>query len=198
MDTAGTRHTGARRIDRRRRTHIAAALVGLAMPLLVSGCVGSIDREAFDAEIRARGGGIDADRLLDALDDVTARADGEVLIREATVTVLSVTVAVSPVSHPEEVDLWFVGSGLRGPDPTSNLDPDELDAWFTADTVDPPRVEEAIDAALERSELRDPWASSLTLDGAAGETWTASVVLTNERATEVWTFGPDGELGGPQ
>jgi hypothetical protein len=166
--------------------------------MLIAGCVGSIDREAFDAEIRARGGGIDADRLLDALDDVTASVDGDVVIREATVTVLSVTVAVSPVSHPEEVDLWFAGSGLRGPDPTTNLDSDELDAWFTPDTVDPPVIEEAIDAALQRSELRDPWASSLTLDGAPGETWTASVVLTNERATEIWTFGPDGELGGPR
>jgi hypothetical protein len=180
------------------RNRVALTLVGSAAALLITSCVGSIDRDAFDTEIRARGGGIDADRLLDALDDVTVSADGDVLIREATVTVQSVTVAVSPVSHPEEVDLWFAGSGLRGPEPTSSLDADELDAWFTADTVDPPLIEEAIDAALERSELRDPWASSLTLDGAPSETWTASVVLTNERATEIWTFGPDGEIEGQQ
>ncbi|MFN3215459.1 MAG: hypothetical protein ACE367_03075 [Acidimicrobiales bacterium] len=101
------------------------------------------------------------------------------MIREATATVLSVTVAVSPVEHPEEVDLCFADGGLRGREPTRNLDPDELGAWFATDIVDPPVIEEAIDTALERSELRDPWASSLTLDGAPGETRTASLVLTS-------------------
>jgi hypothetical protein len=166
--------------------------------LATAGCVGSIDRDEFQAEVNARGGGLSGDQLVDFVADVEERAGAPgLLIRSASLGHMLVSLEVSDPARPEEVDRWSWSSGnVSGPTPASNLAPEELDLAFTAERLDAVAIEAAIDGALERSAMRDPWASSASFVAQPGDTFVGTVRLTNEREDELWSFGPDGVLVG--
>jgi hypothetical protein len=167
------------------------ALVGASVTL--TGCVGSITRDAFTDEARSRGGGLSADLLIELAETAERRSGtAELRIRSAGLSFMSANLSASPAEAPAEVDDWFLSSSLIGPRPGSNLDEDELSAFFTVDDLDAETIERAIDEALAGASMRSPWATSVWFEPAESHGYVATISLTNERQDERWEFGPDG------
>lgn len=169
---------------------IAAPL--LAAVFVLTGCIGSISRSEFVAEVNRRGGGLSADRLVEVVDQIEQRT-GPVRIRSATISHMSGSIRVSPDDAPQEVDTWSWSDGrLTGPTPVGNASAEELDSYFTVNVIDPDRIEAAIDTAIAQSGLREPWADSVGFSAQPGNSYEASFTVTNRRESQRWLFGPDG------
>lgn len=168
---------------------------GLIAAIVATGCVGSIDRQEFESEARARGGGMSADRLIEAMDRIQRRSQtAELRVRTATISFMMVDARVSTAERPEEVDVWYLAGSLVGPTPGSNLDENELESYFVPSDLDEDVIERAIDDALSQSSIRAPWASSVSFVPAPDGGYRATVLITNEREDEQWEFGPDGDV----
>lgn len=108
------------------------AVLVLVAVLLLAGCVGTVDRDEFEAEIQARGGGFDQDLVIDAVDDVAGRVGTEDFeITGLTAVPLSgvVTVQVRDPRAPGQLDDYtFRGGSLVSTDPVQVSATDDLDA----------------------------------------------------------------------
>lgn len=174
--------------------------------LALGACVGSVGREDFDDEVRSRGGGLDGELAVDAVDAIEADlgVDG-IRVRSVDLTAGQVTLQVQVPGDPEELDVYRFGSsglyggrGLSDPQPVSRGagEPALDDQLFAPDAAGLDRFGSMVDAALDAADLRRGHASGASVRRApsGGPEPVTSITVTNERRTVVVTFAPDGTL----
>lgn len=174
--------------------------------LALGACVGSIDRDDFDDEVRSRGGGLDGSLVSDGVDAVAGDlgVDG---IEVWSVAVLpgSVTLQVRLPAQPDALDSYrygtsgqYGGRGLSEPQPlsTNSAFGDMETRVFDPTAVGLDRLDEMVAEAIGAAGLDGGWASGATTTrGAApGADVVTAVTVTDERRTVVVTFGSDGTL----
>jgi len=179
------------------------ARVLLAGAVLVSaGCVGSVDREEFEAEIQERGGGISQDLAIEAVQALERElGTDEVEVLSMTISNEHVVAQVRSPEFPDDFDSYtFRGGDLSGPEPVSNPggaeDPSQL--VFDPHDIELDELNDMVDQALEEADQRDGYAETVVISRAGGGPPVISVSVTNDRQTESVNFGPDGALIGVQ
>ena len=182
---------------------MAATIAGA---LAVGACVGSIDRGDFDDEVRARGGGLDGDLVIDGIDAVERDLGVEhIEVWSVAVAPGAVTFQVRLPTQPDALDSYRYGSsgqyggrGLSEPQPLStNGAYDSIDSRvFDPTTVGLDRLDEMAAEAIDAAGLDGGWASGASTNrpAAPGADVVTSITVTDERRTVVVMFGPDGTL----
>lgn len=180
---------------------VALLLVGA---LLVTGCVGTVDRAEFEAEIQARGGGVDQDLVIDAVDGVAARvgtAEFEVTTLTAVPLSTVVSLEVRDPRAPDQLDGYTFSNGdLVSVEPVQVRADDRLDARsmpvgsFALDDL-----EAMADEALAAFATDGGYVEMIILAVAPapeGAEPTGAVLfqLESPRSSATATFTPDGEL----
>lgn len=177
------------------------AVAGLAL----GACVGATDRDDFEAEVQARGGGFSEAIVIDAVD----RIADEVGTRDFAITHLSVSPLTPTVSAqvrdpraPDQLDDYaFRGDELVDVEPVRVSAGTDLDATtvpIAAFTLD--RLDEAVDAALAEFGVDGAYATAVRLGlGPGAEAGgdpvpTVAVDLESPRAAATARFTADGEL----
>jgi hypothetical protein len=93
---------------------VVLAAFAVAAILVLSGCIGAIEREEFEAEMRARGGGFDESTVFDAADAVGDRlgtTDFEITKLGANPSSDIVTMQVLDPRNPKNVDDYTIRGG---------------------------------------------------------------------------------------
>lgn len=175
----------------------------------LSSCVGSVTREQFEEESKARGGGLSQDVILDA---VVAVADDQgadpVQLRSVSVVASRVSLEARVPGSPEDLDAYSFGTsgqlggdGLDGPEPVarSSTETPLESTLFTAQAAGVRRFDEMVDAALAEADLPGGYASGATIarPGGGADPQTA-VTVTNVRRTVTVTLSPDATVLGVQ
>jgi hypothetical protein len=133
----------------RRRARIRRTLgTSVVLAVVVTGCVGSVDREEFNRIVEERGGGLSQALVLDAVASLEAELDVDpLLVQSITVTNETVTIeAVSP-EFPDEIDRYtFRGGDLDGPEPASQFP--EISIPELPEGVEiPPELQDLVDGS---------------------------------------------------
>lgn len=185
---------------------MAATVAVGASVLALGACVGSVARDDFDDEVRSRGGGLDGELVLDAVEAIEADlGEDGIQVRSVEVTAGQVTMQVQVPDDPEELDTYRYGSsglhggrGLSDPQPVSRgAGEPALDAQlFAPDAAGLDRLGAMVDAALDAADLRRAYASGASVRRAptGAPAPVTSITVTNERHTVVVTFAADGTL----
>lgn len=173
--------------------------------MALAGCVGSIDGQAFEREVQARGGGLDGELVLDALEAVEDElGTDDVRLRSLDVRPGYVTLEVQVPHAPDELDAYRYGSsgryGGRGlgearPVPRNAAEPPLAEQLFSPAEAGLGDLDAVVDEALAAAEVRGGYTSDASVrrvPGGAGPVIT--VTVTNERRTVVVTFAADGSL----
>jgi hypothetical protein len=175
----------------RRMSRHRWSITPVVIAVLASGCLGSIDRDQFADEYQRRGGGLSGDRVVEVAASIERRvAPADLIVRSVNLTHLSVVFTVSTSDHPRETDTWtWTPRALRDPNPSRTLsDADDLRRSIRVESLDAEIIERAIDTAVVRSDLRGAYASSAMLVGTDDGGFRGTVVITNDRDTETWSF----------
>jgi hypothetical protein len=138
--------------------------------LALAGCVGTVTREEFDAEVRARGGGFDAALVADAVEGIASEvgtADFEITNLNLSPQSGTVNVRVRDPRQPDQVDLYRFRDGeLVDVEPvqlTGAVDL-ETDAFpISAFALD--RLDEMVDTSLERFGSEGAYVTTLSFLG---------------------------------
>ena len=180
---------------------IAVLVVGA---LLLAGCVGTVDRSDFEAEIQARGGGFDQAMVIDAVDGVAARVGtDEFEITRLTANPMAglVTMQVRDPRAPDQLDDYtFRRGSLESVDPVQVSAADDLDAdafpiaGFALD-----RLDDMVDDALDAYDTDGGYVDGVSLvrvgTTEAGQgVGAVQLQLESPRSSAVARFTPGGEL----
>lgn len=174
-----------------------AGLVLASVAALGAGCVGTTDRNDFNREVQARGGGLTSELPTSAVDAV-AEALGvfDFEVRTVTVTPLDGTVVldVRDPAAPGNLDRYVVRRGsVWQVEPVRLTAEDVLDEQtFPVSSVALDQTEAMVDAALAEF-AAEGYVTSLTVVAAAGEI-VISLALESPRAAGTARFTGDGEL----
>ncbi len=177
-------------------------LAGLAV-LALAGCVGATPRDEFDAEVRARGGGLTMafvdDSLAALATEVGAGSWTELEVMFLTITPgsRSVTASVRDPRRADFVDTIVVSDG-KVVASTPVRDADELpldDVTVRLGSVALDRVEEMSSAARAAFGESDGYVSRLTVTRVLGAAQ-IDVALESARVTATATFDANGDLVG--
>jgi len=177
-------------------------LVAAALVLLTAACVGSVDREEFEAEIRERGGGISQGLPIEAVAALEHELGvDELVVLSMTISNEHVVAQVQSPEFPDEFDSYtYRGDEVSEPDPVSNPGGGESpeDAAFNPRDIELDQLDDMVDQAIEEADLRDGYAETVTISQAGRQAPVITVSVTNERQTASVQFGPDGSLIGVQ
>jgi hypothetical protein len=164
---------------------------------VVGGCVGTTDRDEFDAIIQERGGGVTAELPVDA---VAAVAD-ELGVDDFEMRLMSVSppnqlavIEVRDPAIPANLDRYTVRKGsVESVEPVRLSASDNLDAeTFLASTVAFDRLDEMADTAVAGFDP-EGYVTSIVVSGG-GETPEVRLSLESPRASGTATFTSAGEL----
>jgi hypothetical protein len=170
--------------------------------LLLSGCVGTIERTEFEAELQARGGGLDQQLVIDAVDDVgdtVGTDDYEITTLSATPTSGVVTMTVRDPSNPENLDdyTWRQGT-LDEPRAVQVRATDDIDSQaFSIQDVALDEINDMVDTALAEYDTEGGFVNNLSISPSfESEVAEPQVLLSLEspRSTASATFDADGNL----
>ncbi|MBN2624348.1 MAG: hypothetical protein JXA83_13310 [Acidimicrobiales bacterium] len=174
--------------------------------LVLGGCIGSIERDDFDDEVRGRGGGLDGGLLTDAVDAIEADLGvDELRVQSFEVRPGYVIVQVQVPADPEALDVYRFGSsglyggrGLTGPTPVPRrADAPPLDGLvFAPEDAGLDAFDDMVDEALEVAELDGGYATDAAVRQApSGDIGPVTgVTVTDDRSTVVVTFSADGTV----
>lgn len=185
----------------RSRRSTLVAIVVAAGAVATSGCIGATDRADFDAEVRARGGGISSVWIADAIDLIAAevgagdRSELEVLAVTITPGQRSVTATARRADRPDFVDNVTVIEGdVRGVSPMQDADQLPLDDLAVpVDDLPLDRVEELTDLALAEFGEADGYVRSMRFALISGER-RIDVDVESARRTGSVLFDGDGNF----
>ena len=173
-----------------------------AVVVLGTACVGSVDREEFEAEVRERGGGIDQDLAIEAVAVLESELGvDELAMLSMTVSNEHVTADLQSPEFPDEFDSYdYRGGDLSDPDPVSNPGggDDPADVTFNPRDIELDQLNDMIDQALEEADQRGGYAQTVTISQAGQSAPIITVLVTNDRQTASVQFAPDGTLIGVQ
>lgn len=178
------------------------ALAGLAA-LVIAGCIGATPRDDFEAEVRARGGGLTDTFLTDALEviavDIGAAGweDLQVLSMSASPGNRSVTAVVRDPSQLDFVDTISVREGeIVASTPMQDADDLPLDELvIQLGTVAIDDIERIRTEALTAFGQEDAFVSRITVV-RLGTDVVVSVDVESDRRSATATFGAEGDLRG--
>jgi len=171
-------------------------LLVLAGALVLTGCVGSIDGEAFDREVQSRGGGIGADQPLDALAALEEALGEEPALHSVFVGPGYVTIEARVPGTPSDIDSYrWDGDSLSEPDPVTGVG---ASGPVEAQLFRPGRVafddlDAIVDQAIDAADLEGGYAEYASIQRPGGPV-RITVSVKNERHTVTVPFGPDGTL----
>lgn len=182
---------------------IVRRLVAVAAVVALTGCIGATPRDEFDAEVRARGGGLSNSFVTDGLDALAAHAgaaawqDLDVLFLTVTPGSRSLTASARNPARDDFVDTIVVRDGeVVSSTPVQDADElplDEIVVPLGAVALD--RVEDIVDRALEAFDDPTGFVERLTVSRAQGDVRIV-VELESDRVTATATFDADGNLTG--
>ncbi len=171
----------------------------IVLTVVCAGCIGATDRDDFDAEVRARGGGISNEWVVDAMEaiaaEVAAPSGDDVQVLSMAVDPSSRTVAatVRRADRPEFVDSVVVVDGeVRSVSAVQDADELPLDDLTVAAGALPlDDVEALSDRALAEFGETDGYVEGLTVIVDPGGA-IIRVEVGSERQTGEVLFGADG------
>jgi len=136
--------------------------------LVAAGCVGSIPREDFDAEIRSRGGGLNQQLVLDAVaavGDHVGTDDFEITSMQVTPSSAVVTMQVRNPNRPENLDDYTYRSGeLDDPKAVQLSATDDIDSRaFRVQSVALNKLNDMVDTALQRYATEGGYVTSVSI-----------------------------------
>jgi len=181
----------------------AAALLLAVAPL--AACVGSQDRQSFEDEVHARGGGLSQDLAVEAVDAVESELHvGSLRLRSLDVTPGHVGMEIQVPHSVEDLDRYgygtsgmYGGGGLSGPDPVArSFDEASLEAQvFTLRQAGVDHLDETVDRAIDEAGLDGGYATGANVVRLPGEPDPrTAVTVTNVRRTITVVFGSDGSV----
>lgn len=176
-----------------------------AVAFVLASCVGSVDQDEFNDEVRERGGGLSHDVIDDAVAMVAAdQGIASVQLRSLSVMPGRVALEARVPGSIEDVDAYtygtsgmFGGEGLDGPEPvhTSPVDPPLESAVFTTEQAGIERFDDLVDQAIAEADLPGGYATAATIDRPEGRGQPqVEVSVTNARRTVMVRFAADGTL----
>jgi hypothetical protein len=189
---------------------VRVAIVGAAALILVS-CAGTVSRQEFHDAVRARGGGLSEDLIVDA---VAAVGDDQgtdlVQIRSVSVAPGRVALEVRPYDGPDDDALVAYGfgrsasfddraGGLFGPTPVerSSTEPPVVPSTFTLEQAGVDRFDRVVGAAIEEAGLAGGYAVGAEIRRPVPSAEPQiEVQVTSSRGTARVTFAADGTLVG--
>ena len=170
------------------------------MGLLVTACVGSVDREEFEREVQERGGGISQELPIAAVAALENELDvDEVEVRSITVTNEQVVLEARSPEFPDEFDSFtYRADGFSGdPTPSQTATEDPGQEAFNPRDIELDRLDDMVDQGIEEADIRGGYADTVTISRPQpGGPPVIAVSVTNERGSVSVRFGPDGELIG--
>ena len=201
-ETGQRRRAGAVARRRQRSRIVTQWCVTIAVGMVLTACVGTIEREEFDAELRSRGGGLNQQLVIDAVDDVGAAVgtdDYEITYLSATPSSAVVTMTVRDPNQLENLDdyTWREGE-LDTPRAVQLSATDDIDSEaFPIQSVALDRINEMVDAALAEYDTEGGYVTTLSISPSFESEVVEPVFrlnLESPRSTAIATFDADGEL----
>ncbi len=205
-----------------RRPLLLAAVTTLATVVTTTGCVGAIDRDEFDAELRSRvlaagaaapeggvtpAGGPSPDGPLGAAGSFPQVAIAEVLERtggaDLEVTQMTfnfdelfATIEARNPTAPAEFDMYvFVDARLQGSEPVQRTSGDRLEErLFAVSSIPFDRLDDMAATALDELGAPDGRITSITWASVIPGQVDVVVGVESERSRETVRFALDGEL----
>lgn len=173
--------------------------------LVLTGCVGTVSRDEFEAEVRSRGGGFDEDLVIEAVDHVArdvGTPDFEITGLTASMPAGVVTMDVRDPKRPDRLDDYtFRGGDLVSVEPVQLSASDDLDAEaFPISDFALDQLDEMVDASIEAFDAEDGYAQTVTFHAQPSAEDPARleplvrVHLESSRASAMTTLAPDGRL----
>lgn len=173
------------------------------MTVVLAGCIGAVDRSEFDAEVRARGGGVTSTWIVESFDAVarsvggTSASELQTLSFNVNTTNRTATVVTRRVDRPEFVDTVVVRQGdvvsTAALQDADSLPLDDLSVPFAALPMD--QIEELSDRSLSEFGEPDGFVAAIRLDSIGGG-HQIIVKLESARFTADVTFSTDGTFIG--
>lgn len=178
---------------------MARALAAAALAFAMSGCIGATDRADFEAEVRARGGGLTTAWVAEALDLIAAEvavsptSDVELMTLSINPPNRSVAVTARRGDDPKFADSVVVRQGqVVSVSPVQDADQLPLDeVTFAVGEVALDDLERVGDEALTEFGEADGFVNSITVSLADGEP-VMSMSLSSARRTATARFEADG------
>lgn len=191
----------------KRRASAAAALAAFAVVavLLLSGCIGAIKRDEFEAEVKSRGGGFDESLVINAVETVGDRLgtrDFEIMTLVASPLTQVVTMKVIDPRNPNNVDDYTIrGGSIYSVHPVKVSASEDIESEaFALRSVALDRLNEMADEALAEYEAEGGYVGSVSIRArpAVGNPEEVepriSVSLESARARATADFQTDGTL----
>ena len=177
-------------------------LIGVIV-LVASGCIGATPRDEFEAEVRARGGGLSNTFLVESLDLIAVDVGGssweelDVLSLTAQPGNRTVVAAVRREDRRDFVDTVTVVDGeIRASTPLQDAGDLPLDdIEIPLSTVAIEDIEEISQAALEAFDDPGGFVEAITIT-RAGDVVTITVDVESDRQTATASFDADGTFRG--
>lgn len=145
--------------------------------IVLTGCIGAVDRSEFDAEVRARGGGVTTDWIAESFDLVAAEAGAtsadqlSVLSVRVDPPIRSTTISARRADRPDFVDVVSVRDGeVVSVSPIQDADNLPLDdITFSLSSVPVEMFEALTDQAIVEFAETDGFVDAITIsyDGFA-------------------------------
>lgn len=184
---------------RRRAVVTLVAIVTAA--LAASGCIGATDRPDFEAEVRARGGGVSTTWIADALDlaavelGAARAADLDAMNLRVNSTARTVVVMARRADRPDFVDNVVVREGeVLSVSPLQDADQLPLDEiTFAVGDLPIDRLEEIADEALQAFDEADAFVEYISVSITQGQPL-IRVGVDSSRRTGVVVFDASGTL----
>ncbi|BAN00433.1 hypothetical protein [Ilumatobacter coccineus] len=178
---------------------ISRALAAIALAFAMSGCIGATDRADFDAEVRARGGGLTSAWIAEALDLVAAEvsvsptSEMQLLTLSINPPNRSMSATARRGDEPSFADSVVVSQGnVVAVSPIQNADRAPLDeVTFTVGEVALSDIESVGDEALREFGETDGFIDAITITLNNGEPVMA-MSLSSARRTATARFEADG------
>lgn len=185
---------------RRRRVAVIATI---AMALVATGCIGATDRSDFEAEVRARGGGVSATWIGESIDavagEVGADSVDELFAMNVRVnsTARTVVVMARRADRPDFVDSVVVREGeVLSVSPLQDADQLPLDdITFNVGDLPLDDLEEIADSALEAFGEADGFVEAIQVRLTDGRP-EIEIDVESSRRTGTVVFDATGQLIG--
>jgi hypothetical protein len=180
-------------------------LTALAVALLATACIGSVDRSDFEAEIDSRGGGFSQDLVIDSVAAVALHlgvADFEVTSMAVNPKSGTVNMVVRDPGAPSNLDTFTLTNGsIRSVEPVRLNAADNVDvAAFVITEVTLDQLDAMSDVALAEFDVAGDYITGMRIDSIPSiEPDVASQIqisfsLESPRSSATAEFTAAGEL----
>lgn len=179
--------------------HVRFLAAAAALTPLLTGCIGSVNRSSFEAEIDARGGGISSELLADALDAVAAELGVDDFETDGIyVSAQTVNLNVRNPADPDAFDFYSYRLGSLGaPSPVRVSAADPIDAQvFSSADVPVAGLDEMLAITIHELDIEDavPQSVAISRRGFDGGPLEVTISAESPRASGSAVFDADGEL----